>query len=104
MDEQSSSIKVIIRGQEVAETIFDSGSGVNVINKTTYDKIRITKWDTNTVRPLGLIRKLDVILGGHTFQISTMVLHLDAPGVYPLLLGLTWLKTEILNKIGIRMC
>ena len=48
--------------------------------------------NTNTVQPLGLIRHLDVILGGHTFQISAVVLHLEAPGAYPLLLGRPWLK------------
>ena len=66
MDEQSPSIKVIIRGQEVDRTIVDRGLRNNVINKTTYDKLGITKWeacpfwlrmmDTRTVRPLGLIR------------------------------------------------
>ena len=75
---------------------------MNVIYKTTYDKLGITKWDacpfwlrmadTSTVRPLGLIRQLDVILGGHTFQISLVVLHLEAPRAYPLLLGRPWLK------------
>ena len=79
MDEQNPSIKVMIHGQEIDGTIVDGGSGVNVINKTTYDKLGITKWeacplwlrmaDTCTVRPLGVIRQLDVILGGHTFQI-----------------------------------
>ena len=90
MDEQSPSIKVIIRGQEVARTIVDGGSGVNVINNTTCDKLEFTKWDacsfwlrmadTSTIRPLGLIRQLNVILGGHTFQISIVVLHMEAPG------------------------
>ena len=66
MDEQSPSIKVIIWGQEVAGTIVESGSGVNVINKITCDKLGITKWDaclfwlrmaaTSIVRSLGLIR------------------------------------------------
>ena len=65
MDEQSPLIKVIIRRQEVAKTIADGGLGVNVINKTTCDKLGITKWDacpfwlrivnTTTIRPLGLI-------------------------------------------------
>ena len=32
MDEQSPLINVIIRGQEVAETIVDCGSGVTIIN------------------------------------------------------------------------
>ena len=94
MDEQSRSIKGIIWGQEVATTIVDGGLGVNVINKITCDNLGITKWDaclfwlrladTSTVRPLGLIRQLDVFLGGHAFQISAVVLHLDAPGAYPL--------------------
>ena len=43
--------------------------------------------DTSTVRPLGLIRQLDVIIGGHIFQISTIVLKLEAQEAYPLLLG-----------------
>ena len=77
MDEQSPSIKVIIRGQEVTDTIGDNGSGVNVINKITCDRLGITKWDacpfrlrmadTSIVRPLGLIHQLEVIIGGHTF-------------------------------------
>ena len=41
----------------------------------------------STVRPIGLLRQLDVVLGGHTFQISAVVLHLEALGAYPLLLG-----------------
>ena len=49
--------------------------------------------DTSTVRPIGLLRQLDIVLGGHTFQISTVVLHLEAPRTYPLLLGRPWLKT-----------
>ena len=75
----------------------DGGSGVNVINKITCDRLGITKWeacpfwlqrvDTSIVRPIGLIRQLDIVIGGHTFQKSVVVLHLDAPRAYPLLLG-----------------
>ena len=73
-----------------------------MINKTTCDRLGIRKWDaypfwlwmayTSTVRPLGLIPKLDVIVGGYTFQILVVVLQLDAIGAYPLLLGQPWLK------------
>ena len=108
MDEQSPSIKVIIRGHEVARTIVDGGSGANVINKTTCDKLGITKWDaypfwlrmadTSTVMLLGLIRQLDVIIGGHTFQISAVVLKLEAQGAYPLLLGRPWLRTTNIKQ------
>ena len=78
MDKQNPSIKVIIQGQEVAGAIVDGGSGVNVINKTTCDRLGIKKWDacpfwlrmadTSTVRPLGLIRQLDVIIGVTLFK------------------------------------
>ena len=102
MDERNPSIKVIIHGQEIENVIVDGGSGVNVINKTTCDKMGITKWeecpfwlrmaDTSTVRPIVLFRQLDVVVGGHSFQISAVILHLEAPGAYPLLLGRPWLK------------
>ena len=46
---------------------------------------------TSTVRPLGLIRQLDIIIGGYTFQISAILLKLEAQGAYPLLLGRPWL-------------
>ena len=65
MDEQSPAIKVVIQGQEVVGAIVDGGPGVNVINKTTCDRLGIRKWDacpfwlrmadTSMVRPLGLI-------------------------------------------------
>ena len=45
IDEQSLTIKVIMQGQEVANAIVDGGSGVNVINKTTCDKLGIRKWE-----------------------------------------------------------
>ena len=91
----------------------DGGSGVNVINKTTCDRLGITKWeacpfwlrmaDTNTVRLIGLLRQLDVVLGGHNFQISAVILHLEAPGAYPLLLGHPWLKRDNIKQIGIKI-
>ena len=45
MDEQSPTIKVVIQGQEMVGAIVDEGSGVNVINKTTCDRLGIRKWD-----------------------------------------------------------
>ena len=44
MDEHSPSIKVIIKGQEVPGSIVNGGSGVNVINKLTCDRLFI-KWE-----------------------------------------------------------
>ena len=37
--------------------------------------------------PTGMIRKLGIVVGGHRFEISAVVLALDAPGAYPILLG-----------------
>ena len=54
--------------------------------------------DTNTVRPIGLLCQLDVVLGGHSFQISAVILHLEAPGAYTLLLGRPWLKTANIKQ------
>ena len=97
MDKQSPTIKVIIRGQEVSGSIVDGGSRVNVIKKITCDRLDIIAWEafpfwlrmanTRIVQPLVLIRQLDIVFGGHTFQILVVVLYLDAPGAYPLLLG-----------------
>ena len=97
INEHSPSIKVMIRGQKVTCSIVDGGSGVNVINKRTCDRLGIAKWDacpfwlrmadTSMVRPLGPICQLDFIVGGHTFQIPIVLLHVDAPNAYPLQLG-----------------
>ena len=94
-------IKVILRGEEILWCIVDGGSGVNVINKATYNRLGITNWDvcpfwlsmvdTRSVKPLGLLRKLNIVIGGHMFEMSTVVLALDAPGAYPLPLGRPWL-------------
>ena len=48
---------------------------------------------TSKIRPLGLIPLLDVIIGGHTSQISAVVLKLEAQWAYPLLLRRRWLRT-----------
>ena len=105
---KGSTIKVIIQGQGVPGSIVDGGSCVNVMNKTTYDRLSITNWetcpfwlwmaDTSMVWPIGLIGHLDIVIGGHTFQISAVVLHLDAPGAYPLLLGRPWLRTTNIKQ------
>ena len=84
-----------------------------MINKTTHARLGITKWqacpfwlrmaNTCIVQPLVLIRQLDIVFGGHTFQILVVVLYLDAPGAYPLLLGnikQNWQKNLITFQKG----
>ena len=45
--------------------------------------------NTCSVGPLGLIRKLGIVIGGHRFEILAVVLDLDAPGAYPILVRRT---------------
>ena len=54
--------------------------------------------DTRSVRPLGLIRELSIVVGGHLFEISVVVLSLESPGAYPLLLGRPWLRSANIKQ------
>ena len=47
---------------------------------------------------MGLIRHLDFILGGDTFTISMVVLRLDAPRAYSMLLRRPWLRTANIKQ------
>ena len=108
VDTTSPAITAIVKGKELPGTIIDGGSGVNVISLRTCDALGIADWepcpfwlrmaDTSSVRPTGLIRDLEVMIGGHTFRISAVVLQLQAQGAYPLLLGRPWLKTAHIKQ------
>ena len=54
--------------------------------------------DTRSVRPLGLLQKLYIVIGGHLFEISAVVLSLESPGAYPLLLGRPWLRSANIKQ------
>ena len=54
--------------------------------------------DTRSVRPLGLITKLGIVVGGHRFKISAVVLDLDALGAYPILLRRPWLRSANIKQ------
>ena len=79
----------------------------------TCDRLGITDWQVcpfwprmaniSLVQPLGLVRQLELLIRGHLFQISTIVLKLNAPGAYPLLLGDHDSKLLASNKIGRKM-
>ena len=108
VDRNSPTITTIVKGRELSGTIIDGGSGVNLISLQTCDTLGIQDWepcpfwlrmaDTSSVRPTGLIRELEVTIGGHTFRISAVVLPLQAQGAYPLLLGRPWLKTAHIKQ------
>ena len=108
IDHQNPAIKVLVHSTEIKGCVVDDGSGVNVINKAMCTNLGITSWencpfwlrmaDTRSVRPLGLLRKLSVIIGGHLFEISVVVLALESPGVYPRLLGRPWLRSANIKQ------
>ena len=54
--------------------------------------------DTRSLCPLGLLWKLSVIIGGHLFEIATVVLALESLGAYPLLLGRPWLRSANIKQ------
>ena len=101
-------MKIIIRGCDLHGFIIDGGSGVNMISEATCQNLGLIEWepcpfwlrmaDTRSVRPIGLIRHLDFMLGGHMFTISAVVLRLEAPGAYPMLLGCPWLRTTNIKQ------
>ena len=108
LDEQNPSMKVIMKGTKLPGAIIDGGSRVNVISKKICDKLGIQEWeacpfslwmaDTSSVHPLELIRNLDITIGRYPFAISVVMLQLDAPRVYPLLLGRPWLQTTNIKQ------
>ena len=101
-------LKLIIKGQEVLGCLIDGGLGVNVISKSTCDRLGIQDWkklffwlrmtDTRSIRLLDLIRKLEIVVGSYAFEISAIVLALEAPGAYPLLLGRPWLRSANIKQ------
>ena len=86
VDTNSPIITAIVKGKELPGTVIDGGSGVNVISLRTCDALGIHEWEpcpfwlrmanTSSVRPTGLIRELEITIGGHTFRISAIVLQL----------------------------
>ena len=78
---------------EITGCIVDGDSSVNVISKATCTNLGITSWETcpfwlrmantQSVRPLGLLQKFSIIIGGHLFEISAVVLALESQGLIP---------------------
>ena len=96
-DEHCPTLTATINDHDIPSVVIDGGSGVNVISEDTCLDLGLKHWqswlfhlrmtDTSGVRPLGLITKLLVWIGGDFFEISAVVLHLFEQGRYPLLLG-----------------
>ena len=45
VDTSSPAIKEIVKGKEIAGTIIDAGSGLNVISRQTCDNLGIREWE-----------------------------------------------------------
>ena len=97
MDCDCPSIHAILDGQSVPKILIDGGSGVNVINVAVCQQLGITKWepcmfwlrmaDGSSVRPVGIIPELEMVVQGHAFTISVVIMYLPSKEAYPLLLG-----------------
>jgi hypothetical protein len=101
MECECPSIEAIIGGQKVTGILIDGGSGVNVINMATCWQLGITKWEPckfwlrmangSLFRPIGMISDLEMVVQGHTFTISVVIMDLPQQDAYPILLGRPWL-------------
>ena len=105
IEHRNPAIKVLVQGTEIKGCIVDGGSGVNVISKATCTNLGITSWENcpfwlrmTDTRPLGLLQKLSIVVGGQLFEIYAVVLSLESPRAYPLLLGRPWLHSTNIKQ------
>jgi hypothetical protein len=97
MDCDCPSIDAILGGQSVSKILIDGGSGVNVINLAVCRQLGIITWelctfwlrmaDGSSVRPVGIIPESEMVVQGHAFTISVVIMDLPGKEAYPLLLG-----------------
>jgi hypothetical protein len=79
-------MEAIVSGQGIAGILIDGGSGVNVISTATCRQLGITKWEPckfwlwmangSLVRPISMILDLEMVVEGHTFTISVVIMDL----------------------------
>jgi hypothetical protein len=77
--------------------LIDGRSGVNVISMATCGQLGIAKWepckfwlrmaDESLVRPIWMILDLEMVVLGHVFTISVMIMDLPHKNAYPVLLA-----------------
>jgi hypothetical protein len=46
----------------------------------------------SSVRPIGMISELEMVVQGHTFTILIVIMDLPQQDAYPILLGRPWLR------------
>jgi hypothetical protein len=86
MDCECPNMEAILGGQKIAGILIDGGSGVNVISMVTCRQLGITKWelckfwlrmaDGSWVRPIGMLLDLEMVVQGHVFTISVVIMDL----------------------------
>jgi hypothetical protein len=103
MDCDYPSLEAILGGQPIQKILIDGRSGVNVINLAICRQLGIVKWepctfwlrmaDDSSVQPVGIIPDLEMVVQGHVFTISVVIMDLPTKEAYPLLLGRPWLRS-----------
>ena len=80
----------------IPELQIDSSSNDETFNQhiQLLDLARVSEEDTMSYPEL-----FELLIGGHLFRSAAVVLKLDGPGAYPLLLGQPWLKTTRIKQI-----
>jgi hypothetical protein len=86
MDCECPSMEAIVGRQRFAGILIDGGCGINVISMATCWQLGIRRWEpckfwlqmvnTSSVRPISMILDLEMVVQGHAFTISVVIMHL----------------------------
>jgi hypothetical protein len=95
MDCECPSMEAIVGGQKIAGILIDGKLGVNVISMATCRQLGITQWEPckfwlrmgngSSVRPIEMISDLEMVVQGHAFTISVVIMDLPHQDAYPIL-------------------
>ena len=103
-------VKASIGKMSCAGVLLDGGSGVNIIPESTCRSLNLLKWDPapfqvkmadqRRVQPLGILRKLQISVGGLPFLANFVVLRLENSDCsYPMMLGRPWLRAAKVKQL-----
>ena len=108
IDPHCPGVDILVHGQKITGALIDGGSGVNVITTETCQQLGLTDWPKcpfslrmggdSSVKPEGLLQNITIMIEGHSFQISAVVLKVPSPTPYPFLLGRPWLRTTRIKQ------
>mgnify|MGYP000232211367 CR=1 FL=1 len=79
---------ILVHRQKIIVAFIDGGSGDNVITTETCQQLGLTDWpkcpfwlrmvDVSPVKPEGLLQNITIMIEGHSFQISAVVLKVTS--------------------------